>query len=63
MSKFLPTDGCKWLDPAKCKLHEYEIVLKYPKKWHKLHNRYPLAPHTLEMVSDYELKIADKYII
>ena len=32
MSKFHPTDGCRWLDPAKCKLHEYEIDLKYPKK-------------------------------
>ena len=32
MSKFHPTDGCRWLDPEKCKLHEYEIDLKYPKK-------------------------------
>ena len=44
-----------------------EVDLKYPKKLHKLHNNYPLAPEKLavtsDMLSKYCKEIADKYEI
>ena len=61
MSKFLPTSsnclkGCV-----------LEVDLEYPKKLQELHNDYPLAPDKIEikreLLSDYQLKIADRYNI
>ena len=44
-----------------------EADLKYPDNLHKLHNDYPLAPKKLavsiDMLSKYYRKIADKYQI
>ena len=75
VSKSLPTGGFKWLDPAKFDLDKYynnsrgyvlEVDQEYPKELHELHNDYLLAPDKLdikrEMLSDYQLKIADDYI-
>ena len=67
MSKSLPRDGFKWLDPAKFSLDRYndnsfrgcvlEHDLEYPKEVQGLHNDYPLPQHKLEirreMLSDY----------
>ena len=77
MSKFLLTSGFKWLDPKKFDLIKYTsnsskgCVLKvnheYPKELQELHNDYSLAPDKIEikreMLSDYQLKIADHYNI
>ena len=42
-----------------------EVDLEYPKELHELHNDYPLAPDKIEikreMLSEYQLKIADLY--
>ena len=44
-----------------------EVDLKYPKELRELHNDYPLAPDKIEikreMLSEYQLKIADLYNI
>ena len=44
-----------------------EVDLEYPKELHDLHNDYPLAPEkikvTKDMLSDYSLKIAEKFNI
>ena len=44
-----------------------QVDLEYPKKLHKLHNDYPLAPEKLtvtnDIVSKYCIEIADKYEI
>ena len=44
-----------------------EVDLEYPKELWELHNDYPLAPDKLEikreMLSEYQLKIADLYNI
>ena len=75
MSKFLPTSGLKWIDPKEFDLNEYtsnsskgcvlKVDLEYPKELHELHNDYPLAPDKMkirrEMLSEYQLKIADFY--
>ena len=77
MSKFLPTSGLKWIDPKEFDLNEYtsnsskgcvlKVDLEYPKELHELHNDYPLAPDKMkirrEMLSEYQLKIADFYSI
>ena len=77
MSKFLPTSGLKWIDPKEFDLNEYtsnsskgcvlKVDLEYPKELHELHNDYPLAPDKMkirrEMLSEYQLKIADFYNI
>ena len=77
MSKFLPTSGLKWIDPKEFDLNEYtsnsskgcvlKVDLEYPKELHELHNDYPLAPDKMkirrEMLSEYQLKIADSYNI
>ena len=54
MSKFLPTNGFKWIDPKKFGLNKYvtnsskgcvlKVDLEYPKELGELHNDYPLAP-------------------
>ena len=77
MSKFLPTSGSKWIDPKDFDSNNYsnnsskdcvlEVDLEYPKELSDLHNDYALAPEKLElkkeMLSNYELKIADFYNI
>ena len=44
-----------------------EVDLKYPKELRELDNDYPLAPNKIEIqreiLSDYQLKIADLYNI
>ena len=60
MSKFLPTSGCKWIDPKVFDLNEYtsisskvcvlEVDLEYPKELEQLHNDYPLAPDNKEII-------------
>ena len=77
MSKFLPTSGFIWMDLKEFDLNKYtrnsargcvlEVDLEYPKEFPKLHNNYPLAPDKVdikkEMLSKYQLKIADIYNI
>ena len=77
ISKFLPTSGFKWIDPKKFDLNKYtsnsskgwilKVELEYPKGLHELHNDYLLAPHKIEikqeMLSEYQLNIADLYNI
>ena len=77
MSKFLPTSAFKWIDPQEFDLNKYttnsskgsvlEVDLEYPKELRELHNDYPLAPYKTEikreMLSEYQLKIADLYNI
>ena len=77
MSKFLPTSGFKWIDPKEFDFNKYtnnsskgcvlEVHLEYPKEFHELHNNYPLAPDKIEikreMMSEYQLKIANLYNI
>ena len=77
MSKFLPTSRFKWIDPKEFDLKKYssnssrgcvlEADLQYPKELGELHNDYPLAPYKIEikreMLSDYQIKIVDHYII
>ena len=44
-----------------------EVDLEYAKELYKLHNDYPLSPYSIdikrEMLSEYQLKIADLYNI
>ena len=75
MSKFLPTSCFKWRDPKEFGLNKYtsnsskgcvpEVDLEYPKELRELHN--PLTQDKIEikreMLSDYQLKIADLYNI
>ena len=75
MSKFLPTNGFKWLETKEFDLNKYnsnsskvcvlEFDLEYPKESRELHNDYPLAPDKIEikreMLSEYQLKNADHY--
>ena len=77
MSKFLPKSRFKLIDPKEFDLNKYtsnsskgcvvEDDLEYPKELHKLLNNYPLAPGKIdikrEMLSEYQLKIADLYNI
>ena len=77
MSKFLPTSGFKWIDPKEFDLNKYtsnsskgyvlEADLGYPEELRELYNYYSLAPDKIEikreMLSDYQLKIADLYNI
>ena len=45
----------------------FEVDLEYPNELQELHNALPLSPHKIEikreMLSDYQLKIADLYNI
>ena len=75
--QFLPTSGCKWIDPKEFDMNKYtsnsskgcalEVDLEYPKELNKLHNDYALAPDKKEikreMLLEYQLKIADSYNI
>ena len=73
MSKFLPTNGFKWIDPKEFYLNKYtghsskrcvlEVYLEYPRELWELHNGYHLAPDKTEikreMLFDFQIKIAD----
>ena len=77
ISKFLPTSGFKWIDTKEFDSNEYtsnsskgcvlEVGLEYPKELWKLHSDNPLGPDKIEikreMLSEYQLKIADLYNI
>ena len=77
ISKFLPKSGFRWIDPIEFDLNKYtnnhlkgcvlEFDLEYPKELRELHNDYPLAPDKIEikreMLSNYQLTIADLYNI
>ena len=76
-SKFLPTSRCKWIDPKEFDLNKYtsnnakrcvlKVDFEYPKELRELHNDYTLVPNKKEikreMLSEYQLKIADLYSI
>ena len=76
MSKFLSTSGFKWIDPKEYDLNKctsnslkgclLKVGFECP-KLRKLHNDYPLAPGKIEikreMLSEYQIKIADLYNI
>ena len=59
MFKFLPTCGCKSIDPKEFDLNKYtcnslkgcvpEVDLEYPKELRELHNDYPLAQNKIEI--------------
>ena len=78
MSEYLPYEKSEWLKNIDgfdvMSINEksdigyiLEVDLKYPKKLHKLHNNYPLAPEKLavtsDMLSKYCKEIADEYDI
>ena len=72
-AKFLSTSGFKWIDPKEFYLNKYtsnslkgcilKVDLKYLKELQRLHSDYPLARDKIEIkreiLSDYQLKIAD----
>ena len=76
-SKFLSTSGFKWMDLKEFHLNKYtdnsskacvlKVDLEYLKELRESHNNYPLAPARIEiereMMSEYQLKIADLYNI
>ena len=57
MSKFLLTNGFKWVDPKEINLNKYtsntskgwvpEVSLEYPKELPELHNDYSLVPNKI----------------
>ena len=71
MSKFLPTNGFKQIDPKECGLNKYarnslkgcvlEVDLECPKELHKLRNYCFLAPDKIEikrkMLSEYQQRL------
>ena len=75
MSKFLPTNGFRWIDLKEFDLNKYtsnsskgcflEVDLEYSKELRELHNHYPLAPDKIEikreMLAEYQLKIVDAF--
>ena len=77
LSEFLPANGFKWIDLPEFDLNKYtsksskgcvlEVDLEYPKELRELRNNYPLAPDKIEIkreiLSEYQLKIADLYNI
>ena len=77
LSKFSPISGFKWIYPKEFDLNKYtsnsskvyvlEVDLEYIKESRELHNDYPLAPDKIEikreMLSEYQLKIANLYNI
>ena len=78
MSKYLPYKEFQWLENidefnvmsiSECNSTGcfFEVDLEYPDELHELHNDYPLASEKLavsiDMVSKYCRKIADKYKI
>ena len=66
MSKFFRTSGFNYTSNSS-KACVLEVDLEYPKEISKLLNDYPLAPDKIEikreMLSEYQLKIADLYNI
>ena len=71
MSKSFATSRFKWIDPkdfdlnkytSKCSRSVLEVDLQYPKELGESNND-PLAPDEIEMLSEYQLKIADLYNI
>ena len=77
MSKFLPINEFKQIYPKEFDLNKHtsnsskgyvlEVDFEYPKELRELHNDYPLASDKIEikreMLSDYQLKIADLFNI
>ena len=74
MSKFLLTNGFKWIDPKEFDWNKYtsngskgyvlEVGFEYPKEIRELHDYYPdKIEIKRKMLSDYQLKIADLYNI
>ena len=77
MSKFLPTDGFKWINPTKFDLNKdssscskdcvLEVDLDCPTELFDFHQHFPLALDKLdikkEILSDYKLRIDNKYNI
>ena len=77
MSRFLPASHFKWIDLKEFDLNKYtsnsligcvlEVDLECTKELQELHNDYLLAPDKIEikreMLSYYQLKIADLYNI
>ena len=77
MPKFLPISRFQWIDPKEFDLNKFtsssskgcvlKVDLEYPKELRELHNDYPLALGKIEikreMLSEYQLKIADLYNI
>ena len=75
MSKFLPTNVFKWIDPKEFDLNKcssnslkgcvLKVDLEYPKELRELRNDYPLAPDKIEikreMLCEYQLKITHLY--
>ena len=59
MSKFLPMNGFKWLDPKTFDLNTYTsnsskgcllvVDLEYPKELRELRSDYPLAPDKIDI--------------
>ena len=70
MSKFLSTNGFKWIDPKGFVLNKYisnsskgcvlEFDLEYPRKLHKLHNDYPLDPDKTEFERENAVRVSTK---
>ena len=77
MSKFLPTSRFKWINAKEFDLNKYtnnssnryvlQVDLQYTEELQEFHDDYPLAPGKTEikreMLSNYQLKIADLYNI
>ena len=77
MSKFLPISGFKWIDRKEIDLNNdtgnnskrcfLEVTLEWQKELPQLHNDFPLTPDKIdlkwEMLSEYQLKIAELYNI
>ena len=62
-NKYLPYEGFKWLrnidefdvmsiNEQSLTGYLLEVDLKYPNKFHELHNDYPLAPEAFAVSSD-----------
>ena len=57
MSKFLPTNGFKWIDPKEFDMGEN------PKELRELHNDYPLVSDKIEIKRKYCLSINYRLMI
>ena len=71
MSKFLPTNGFKWINPKEFDSNKYsnnsskgcvlEVDLEYLKELHEFHNDYLLAADKIEIITEilfnHQLKI------
>ena len=77
MFKQLPTSRFYWIYPKERDLNKctsnsskgcvYQVDFEYSKELQELHNDYPLPPDKIEIkreiLSEYQLKIADSYNI